>query len=186
MTVPHPAGNTAPISSAVTDEEQVVAYVTRLFTTAREELHRADTKAAILLAGSTAVVAALLSASISGGWSPTRLGGAFVMVWWASTLAAGVAVALLAAAIYPRIRRTGTSPPATAYFADIAAYTDIAALRTALPRSAAQEFEETLTQLWRISRIVLVKYRLIVAGMWTLLIAAVGCCSAVALQVLTV
>lgn len=165
---------------------QAMAYVLRKSADAREELNRADTKAAILLAGASAVIAALLSASAPSGRPLRYLDVAVQLLWWGSAAVAGLAVALLGAAIYPRVRRTGPSPPATAYFADIAAYRDIASLHSAVYGSAADELSELVGQLWRVSRIVAAKYRMIALGLWSLLIAALGCCLALGLQLVTI
>ena len=78
------------------------AYTEQVLIWGREELNRADTKASILLAGSVAVIAAVIAGVVAGGWSPTKLTEWREPLWWAGTATAGVAVLLFASAIYPR------------------------------------------------------------------------------------
>jgi Family of unknown function (DUF5706) len=163
----------------------VTAYAERVLGWGREELNRADTKASILLAGSIAVVAAVIAGVIAGGWSPTMLTDWREPLWWAGTAAAGVAILFLAAAIYPRTKRRGGQPSVIAYYGDVVGLTDRIELLTALERSARRDVDRLIDQIYQVSRIVKRKYRLLALGMWTLLVSTTGCCLAVLLEVWT-
>jgi Family of unknown function (DUF5706) len=160
----------------------VTAYAERVLTWGREELNRADTKASILLAGSIAVVAAVIAGVVAGGWSPTMLTGWREPLWWAGTAAASVAVLLLAAAIYPRTKRRGGQHSVIAFYGDVVRLTDRTVLLAALERSARRDVDRLIDQIYQVSRIVKRKYRLLALGMWALLASATGCCLAVLLQ----
>jgi Family of unknown function (DUF5706) len=161
---------------AITSAEPVLAAV-------REELNRADTKTSILLAATAAVIAAILAGTVAGDWSPTQLTGWREVLWWAATAVAGVAVLLLAAAIYPRTKRQrGGRSDAIAYYGDVVIFSDHQELRAALERSARRDMDRLTDQVYQVGRIVVRKYRLLAAGMWALLVSAVGCSLAVALE----
>jgi hypothetical protein len=152
----------------------MIPYAERVLAWGREELTRADTKASILLAGSVAVIAAVVAGVVAGGWTPTELTRWRELVWWAATVAAGLAVLLLAAAIYPRTMRRNGRPQAIAYYGDVVALKDRNELRTALERSARRDMDRLIDQVYQVSRIVKRKYRLLASGMWVLLVSAVG------------
>ncbi|MGH8905552.1 MAG: Pycsar system effector family protein [Egibacteraceae bacterium] len=162
------------------DRTRAVAYAERLLATGREELHRVDTKASILFASASAVIVTFMAASLAGGWSPTRLAGPRLLLWWAGTAVACVAVVLMGAALYPRTRGTGHGDPPITFYGDVARFADSTALRAALERSADREFEQLTDQLMRVSQLVGLKYRLLAMSMWALLISAVCCGLAVA------
>jgi hypothetical protein len=160
----------------------MTAYAERVLAWGREELTRADTKASILLAGSVAVIAAVIAGVVAGGWTPTELTEWREPVWWAAAVAAGLAVLLLAAAIYPRtMRRTG-QPQVIAYYGDVVALKDRNELRTALERSARRDMDRLIDQVYQVSRIVKRKYRLLASGMWVLLVSAIGSSLAVLVE----
>ncbi len=162
---------------------QSAAYAERLLISSREELGRADTKASILLATAAAVIAAVVAGVVAGGWSPAMLTGWYELLWWVSTGLAGLAMLLLAGAVYPRTapRRDG-QPTVVAYYGDVVQFNDHSALRAALERSAPRDIDRLTDQIYHVSRIVRRKYRLIRDGMWTLLAATLGSCLAVGLQ----
>jgi Family of unknown function (DUF5706) len=162
-------------------EPRTIAYAESVLAAAREELNRADTKASILLAATAAVIAAIIAGTVAGDWSPTRLTGWQEGLWWAATAVAGLAVLLLAAAIYPRTKRQrGGRPDAVAYYGDVVTFSDHQELRAALERSAPRDMDQLTDQVYEVGWIVVRKYRLLAAGMWALLISALGCSLAVA------
>jgi hypothetical protein len=165
------------------NESRIIGHVEPMLTAAREELSRADMKASILLTATGAVIAAIVAGAVAGDWSPTRLTGWREVLWWVATAAAGSAVLLLAAAVYPRTKRPrGSRPDTIAYYGDLAIFAGHEELRAALEQSAVRDVDRLTDQVYQVGRIVARKYRLLAAGMWALLIAAVGCCLAVALE----
>lgn len=164
-------------------ESRAIAYAESVLAAAREELNRADMKASILLSATAAVIAAIIAGMVAGDWSPTRLTGWREVLWWAATAVAGMAVLLLAAAIYPRAKRQrGGRPDAVAYYGDVVIFSGHQELRAALEQSAVRDMDRLTDQVYQVGRIVVRKYRLLVAGMWALLMSAVACCLAVALE----
>jgi Family of unknown function (DUF5706) len=163
----------------------VTAYAERVLAWGREELNRADTKASILLAGSVAVVAAVIAGVIAGGWLPTMLTDWREPLWWTGTAAAIVAILLLAAAIYPRTKRRDGRSSVIAYYGDVVGLTDRTELLIALERSARRDVDRLIDQIYQVSRIVKRKYRLLALGMWSILVSAAGCCLSVLLEVWT-
>lgn len=171
----YPSAKAAEHQDPKTEHARVVQYAERLLTTGREELHRADTKVSIIFASASAVIVTLMAAALAGGWSPTRLAGPPVLLWWVSTAIAFLAVVLMSATLYPRTRRPGRSGPPITFYGDVARFQDPKALRAALERSATHEFEQLIDQVMQVSRIVELKYRLLAMSMWALLISALGC-----------
>jgi hypothetical protein len=162
---------------------QSTAYAERLLVSSREELNRADTKASILLAAAIAIIAAVVAGAVAGDWSPTKLTVWSALLWWVSTGLVGLAVLLLAGAVYPRTSRRKNGPPdLVAYYADVVRFSDHSALQAALEWSAHQDLDRLTDQVYHVCYIVRRKYRLIAAGMWTLLAATAGGCFAVLLQ----
>jgi hypothetical protein len=163
----------------------VTAYAERVLTWGREELNRADTKASILLAGSIAVVAAVIAGVVAGGWSPTMLTDWREPLWWVGAATASAAILLLSAAIYPRTKRRDGQPSVIAFYGDVVRLTDRIELLTALQRSARRDVDLLVDQIYQVSRIVKRKYRLLALGMWALLASATWCCLAVLLEAWT-
>ena len=149
----------------MTDDE--AAFAARLLRENREELQKADAKANIVLAAAGVVVGALLAGLIAGDVS---LKEESVCVW-VLTLAAGCAllggVGLAGAAVYPRIGKPERSR--LRYFAEITQHDDdLDALRAALKKESVRGLDRDVHQLYRLSRLVQMKYRLTQTAMWAL------------------
>ncbi len=67
----------------------------------REELGRADGKAAMLMSASGVVVSVLLAGAIAGKWDPTELGH-WQWLWWPGAAAGAIGIVAFAAAVWPR------------------------------------------------------------------------------------
>ncbi|MFE5819847.1 Pycsar system effector family protein [Streptomyces sp. NPDC056479] len=134
----------------------------RLLTTVREDLGRADSKAAVLLSGTLALPAFL------AGWrgTPAWDGPADVMLVLSGVLWA-VAVAALVGALMPR---TGTvrGADAVTYFGDLVASRDLAGLSARVGEAGRDPARWLLVQAVDVSSILSAKYRAIRWGVGSL------------------
>ncbi|MFG3152659.1 Pycsar system effector family protein [Streptomyces sp. NPDC048219] len=137
-----------------------------LLTTVREDLGRADSKAAVLLSGTLALPAFLLGWHGAPGWrGPVDVTLALAGLLWV------VAVAALVAALMPR---TGTvrGRDGVTYFGDLVASRDLAWLYARITEAGRDPAEWLLVQAVDVSSILTAKYRAIRWGMGALALAA--------------
>ena len=177
-------GQPAPGSSnspAVADP--AVTYLADLLAETREELTRADSKAALLLAASGVVIAALLAGLLGSQWTPFDLNTSVEWLWWLGVASAAFGVFSIAAAVYPRIRRHGTIHPGVpSYYGDVASYDNIGAFRSAI-ENAPKSKERLIDQVFAVSNIVQRKYVLLRRGLRCLLLAILACTTAVMINI---
>jgi hypothetical protein len=145
-------------------EERTRAYALAMLVDSREELVRADQKAAILLAAGGVLVGALLSSLLPGAAPPEGLGVLTRLLWWVGSALALAGVGCFGWAVFPRTRGTGGRSEVVGYYGDVAAYRNDVALRRALEVSGSRELDRLVTQLSEVSRIVVYKYQLLRAG----------------------
>jgi hypothetical protein len=147
-------------------QEVYLGYARQLLSESREELTRADNKAALLLAAVGVVAGALLAAVVAGDWSPFSLAACVAWVWWLGATAAVVGIIFLAAAVYP-VTKYRTQRPADfiAYFGDVVSV-DGSVLQDRLIKSSQLYDARLIDQISAISGIVDRKYRAIQAGLW--------------------
>ena len=118
---------------AVAVLEDPASMLTRhLLAETREELNRADGKAAMLFAIFGIAFGAVLAGIIAGDWTPRELAAGAQVVWWLGALAAVAALVALSAAVWPRVDSDHTSGRVT-YFAHVAGYRTREALREGDP-----------------------------------------------------
>ncbi|GAA2739911.1 MULTISPECIES: Pycsar system effector family protein [Kitasatospora] len=132
----------------------------------REEIARADGKAAILLGAVGATGAALIAVLAGRQWTPDALPVAARLLWWAGACSWVLSLLLLLAVVAPRPLRSRWQPgrPLT-YFGDIArADRDTAALRQALTLMARDPLPPLLDALRTTSRIARTKHRCVLLG----------------------
>ena len=152
-----------------------VSLAEEILRESREELNRADSKAALLLAAAGIVVSALLAALSAGDWQPTDLALCLQWVWWLGSLAGAGGLVALAYAVYPRTKYRGNRSPAViAYFGDVVS-TPSDQLRTRLKATAATDGDRLIDQLKAVASIVDRKYRGIQLGLWLFAACAVLC-----------
>lgn len=150
-----------------------VKYAEQLLAATREELVRADAKAALLVAASGVGISALLGGIISANWSPAHLGNSVEWIWWLGAACAGAGLAFLGDAVYPRLRVNRGDTPIT-YFRDVVA-TPRSRLAERVERSARPDGATVLDQLMQLSGIVDRKYRSIRASLLSFAGAALLC-----------
>ena len=139
----------------------------RLLTTVREDLGRADSKAAVLLSGTLALPAFLAGWRGTPGWD--GLGDVTLIlsgVLWA------VAVAALVGALMPR---TGTvrARDGVTYFGDLVKAPDVAGLSARVTEAGRDPAGWLLVQAVDVSSILSAKYRAIRWGVGSLAPSAV-------------
>src|SRR5690242_8638023 len=98
-----PSGSSSSNSPDAADP--TTSYLADLLKDTREELARADSKAALLLAGTGVVVGAVLAGLLGGRWTPFSLDNRVEWIWWLGVGSAAAGIFSIAAAVYPRIHR---------------------------------------------------------------------------------
>lgn len=159
-------------------DDHAIALTRQLLTETREELNRADSKAAMLFTVFGIGFAAVLAGIIAGDWSPRELSPAAEVVWWLGAISAISAVIAISYAIWPRVGSKHATGRVT-YFAHVVGYRSREALREALERQALEPADRPLEQLQAVSGIVMTKYRLVGAGLVLYGFGAITCAVAV-------
>lgn len=137
-------------------DDEIETYAAKLLTEAREEVVRADTKAAILFSTFGIAVAAVLAGLIAGDWRPEDLDPVATVVFWIGCGCACVSFLALGYALWPRIKHKKVNSPAS-YYGDIHTYDDLNVLRTAL-KQGAESGDRTVVQLKVVSDIAWSKF----------------------------
>ena len=150
-----------------------VKYAEQLLAATREELVRADAKAALLVAASGIGVSALLGGVISAKWGPAQLDNRVEWIWWLAAAQAAAGIAFLGDAVYPRLRANRENAPIT-YFRDVVA-TPRSRLAERIEDSARPDGATVLDQLVQLSGLVDRKYRSIRSSLLLLAGAALLC-----------
>ncbi|GAA3005980.1 Pycsar system effector family protein [Streptosporangium longisporum] len=149
-------------------DAQARARGARLFTEAREELNRADTKAQVLLGVAGLGIGAIAGGLLAGNWSPMKLHVGLQWLWWVGAVCALAALVCLAGAVYPRITKRALG---FTYFGDVNRYGSAVKIANALRKHDDEDLTALAEQIRTISVIVTRKYRLIRWGFWLLLIS---------------
>ena len=146
---------------------------------AREELIRADAKAALLLAAVGIVTGTLVAALLADNWSPQNLKENTRYLWWFGSLLGVIGIIALAYSVYPRTKYRGKRPPSMiSYFGDVVR-TPVEDLEKLLAETGKKSGSSMFDQLKEISAIVDKKYRGIQIGMWGIGASAILCTLAV-------
>lgn len=125
---------------------------------ARAEVGTADAKASLLLAALGVGFGALVGGLLASDWSPAKLTTIGEVVWWFGAVAAATSIGFAAAAVWPRYVRTDVSA-GVHYWGHVATFCRLQDLAQALdgrPNDGGRA--RTRHQLWRLSRLVSLKY----------------------------
>lgn len=161
--------------------DPVLDHANTVLAATREELTRADNKAALLLATAGVAIGALLAALLAGSWSPSSLRNAIEWLWWLGAFSVGVGVFALGWAIFPRLRVPGPRSDIVAFFGDVVV-TPADELPALLEATAAAPLRSVLDQLRLVSIIVRRKYLAVQMALICFSAGAVGCVVAVLLN----
>jgi hypothetical protein len=121
-----------------------VEHLRFLVLTAREEISRADQKAALLLASSGVATGVLLAALLAHQWTPAELTPYARWLWWLGIVAAAASLIALVDTVYPR------TPPkddtATTHVTCPSAH--LAAQHTALSHIVVRKYQSIKIAIW--------------------------------------
>ncbi len=148
-------GNGSPESSPEAE------YTRTLVQETIDEIGRADSKAAMLLAGGGILIGTGTSAVVADAGRLSHLSTDVRVTLWIALVAAVAGLVFLAMAAYPRTGREQRPGGAIAYFGDVMQASDPGALRAAIRDSLPVHEEVIVQKLFALSRIVARKYRLI-------------------------
>lgn len=165
----HPANS--PAANPPLDEEDEVELVKTLLAETREEITRADSKTAILLAAAGIGASALLAGLIAGSWAPSDISNRFEWLWWGGLTAAAYGVWRLAKCLLPVVDN-GEHPDRIDYYGDINRLASAEALAEALAAGPADLSGRMVRQLYVNARIVSNKYAHLRAALLALGIGA--------------
>ncbi|GAB3960387.1 hypothetical protein GCM10028832_18040 [Streptomyces sparsus] len=150
-TAGEPATGVPPVS-----QEPAVYVAERLLATAREDLARADSKAAVLLTGAFAVPVLLVGGE---AWDPSSVAGALEVLLIVGGILWAVGTALLAWVVLPRTS-TARPGPGVTFFADVlVAPPDTERLVRAVTAAAHDRVSWLVVQMVDVSLILTSKYR---------------------------
>lgn len=164
--------------------EDALEYARALLVSSREELVRADTKAALLLAASGIAIGALLNGLLGGKWSPSDLNSWVEWLWWLGIASTVVAIVSLASAIYPRTKRFGVKPSLVAYYGDVVLLSREELAATIMAATPAKINSALFDQIYQVSLIVSRKYKLFRIALWAFASAAALCAASVLINAL--
>lgn len=165
------------------ETDPTTIYLADLLTDTREELTRADSKAALLLAATGVAVGALLAGFLGGKWTPFDLDHRVEWLWWVGVGSSAAGIFSIAAAVYPRIGRRGAPhPEVPAYYGDVAECKDIEMFREAIAQAPSPQ-KRLIDQTFQVSRIVQRKYVLLRRGLRCLFLAILACVTAVLINI---
>lgn len=136
----------------------------RMLEEARTDVQNADQKASLLLATVGVGFGVIVGGQISSGWRAAdalSVGGQ--VLWWIGAAMALASVVTASSAVWPRYRLDDAPKYGITYWGHAASFTDPVELQAALVREHADHealiTDRVIHQLWRLSRIVLQKYR---------------------------
>lgn len=133
----------------------------RMLDEARSDVVHADQKASILLAALGVGFGLIVGGQFSGDFDPGALSTVAGFVWWSGVASASIAIALAAAAVWPRYTLDDEPEYGITYWGHIADFPELSDLEDALDLEPPTSKVRTRHQLWRLSRLVLTKYRLV-------------------------
>lgn len=142
----------------------VEALATTLLAESREELARADSKAAMLLAAFSLLVGVVLAGLLAGDFKPQDLACVGTPIWWAGCIAVGISLLALARAIYPTLNHGEAEGPIS-FFGHVAGK-NVPTIEVALQRQVDADRSRTVEQLVIVSDIVWRKYRFVQLALW--------------------
>jgi hypothetical protein len=139
--------------------------ISRMLDEARDDIKHADQKSAVLLAALGVGFGSVLGGQLSAGWDSSTLSQCGQIVWWSGVVFSITSVVLAALAVWPRYSTTDRPKYGITYWGHVAAFDQLDTLVTALQDQDVAEDLRNTHQLWRVSKSVRVKYRLVRAAL---------------------
>lgn len=141
-----------------------VRRAAQLLAETREEITRADSKAATILAATGVAGSVIAAAIVAGQWSPNEMGAWTRLLWWVGAVLGLFGIGKLGHCLLPRTRN---SQPRTEvdYYGDAARYSTWQSLRGHLLRVEPDAFDRNVRQFHQNAGIVTDKYRRLRWGM---------------------
>lgn len=127
----------------------------------RSELERVDTKVLGVLGFASVFVSVILAGIIAGDWTPSKLDLLGRGIWWAGCALVIVGIVVLAAALWPRLRKSDKSQEGcVTYFGDVDRKWSVGELRHRLRTTCELTESRAADQLLTIAPLVKRKYTL--------------------------
>lgn len=125
---------------------------------ARDEVISADQKASVILAVLGLGFGAALSGLVAGEWRPNELAPWGQVMWWSGLAAGALAVYFAGSAVWPRYTSRDIDG-GVHYWGHAAQFTTLASLTETLDAQHLDRVVRTRHQLWRLSHVVVRKFR---------------------------
>lgn len=132
---------------------------------ARDDVQHADQKASLILAALGIGFGAVLGGQLAGDFDSGKFSTFGQVVWWIGVVLAIGAVALAVLAVWPRYTLDDSPQYGITYWGHVAAFKTLDDFEEALDDADVSSRRRTDHQLWRLSRLVLMKYRLVRAAL---------------------
>jgi hypothetical protein len=142
-------------------EAELSATTAQMLSEARDDVQHADQKASVLLATLGIGFAAVIGGQLAGNFDSSKFSPCGQILWWAGVVAAVASVALSAWALWPRYKLDDRPEYGITYWGHIAAFKTLDDFDGALSEQGNATNRRGRHQLWRLSQLVLTKYRLI-------------------------
>lgn len=123
----------------------------------RAEVGTADHKASLVLAGLGIGFGAVLGGLLAGDWSPGRLDGAALALWWLGAISAMASVALAGSAVWPRFD-TSDADQGIFYWGHCTRFETFQTWAAQLDTQEYSLRDRNRHQLWALAHIVYAKY----------------------------
>lgn len=149
---------------------------------ARDDVKHADQKAAVILAALGIGFGAVLGGQLAGNFDSGSFSCPGQIVWWFGVIIAAGSVALAVLAVWPRYVLDDSPKYGMTYWGHIAAFKELSDFEDALDDADVTSRRRTNHQLWRLSRLVLLKYRYVRAA----LICGLGAAALLALAAIVI
>lgn len=142
-------------------QTQLNASTAQMLSETRDDVQHADQKASVLLATLGIGFAAVIGGQLAGNFDSSSFSPCGQIFWWAGVVAAISSVALSALALWPRYRLDDRPKYGITYWGHIAAFKTLEDFDSAFSEQGEPTNRRGQHQLWRLSKLVLTKYRLL-------------------------
>jgi len=143
------------------------AVVEQMLAEARDDVKHADQKASVILAALGIGFGVVLGGQLAGNFDSGTFSTCGQIFWWIGVVLASAAVASAGLAVWPRYKLDDSPTHGVTYWGHVAAFSDPTSLGHALraQMKTVKVEDRTRHQLWQLSRLVLLKYRLVRAAL---------------------